>query len=184
MEEFERDLLNGISESGTSIHDIRNKSYESFENSRLDENFMGPARPDSRMLVGEFDMGKKNDPMTCSSGRSNFDVKNFVKDLETNLENFESEPAVVAPISESKKKKKKNKKEKKNSSMSDKCSVFIQEIKEPFIIVLLFILLNQRSIRDYITEIPVFAKMNSPYPSLIIRGIILATLIYLLKKWV
>ena len=56
-------------------------------------------------------------------------------------------------------------------------------MREPFIVLLLFILLNNKDLIELINRIPYIAEMNSDYPSLIIRGLMLGLIIYNLKKY-
>ena len=135
---------------------------------------------------------------SCSTGKCNttFNVNDFVQDLEQNLDNFENldnsdvnEDPKPANNDFNNDKKERIKIEvatkptvKASASLSynKMMQKFLIDIKEPIIIVLLFILLNNKYLIRMINSIPYMDVYQ--YPSLILRGIILAVIIYLLRK--
>jgi hypothetical protein len=81
---------------------------------------------------------------------------------------------------------KKEKEEEKGFFQFENLNDFIYKllikIKEPLIIVLLFVLLNNVDFIALTYQLPFMNLTNNQYPSLIIRGIILAIIIYYLRK--
>jgi hypothetical protein len=74
-------------------------------------------------------------------------------------------------------------KEEEKDDLNKNIYKFLMEIKEPVVIIFLFILLNNEELIMMIGQIPYFNKLPEPYPSLILRGSIMALLIYNLKKY-
>jgi len=181
FDELEKEIQN-YKEMSTSINRIKNKETES------DNEF-------EREPFSDVNLNKKE----------NFSVDNFVKDLETNLDNFDKRepmPSNLSFINETQKKKieylentvlddKVKSKELDNVKEPEKVSstnwkeliyTFLVEIKEPVIIIILFILVNNQDFIRVVAKIPYLNRLNNIYPSLILRGLILATIIYLLRK--
>jgi hypothetical protein len=126
-----------------------------------------------------------------------FSVDNFVKDLESNLDNFDNINDSEGPMPANtnfKKETPKPKKVEKFVEINDKplppveitwkerIYKILVEIKEPVIIILLFILLNNSDLIRTISKIPFYNRIPTIYPSLILRGLVMAILIYLLRK--
>jgi hypothetical protein len=59
---------------------------------------------------------------------------------------------------------------------------FLIEIKEPVIIIILFILVNNPDFIGVVAKIPYMNRISNQYPSLILRGLILASIVYLLRR--
>lgn len=142
-----------------------------------------------------------NDSNIKSSCKSkdckDFSVDNFVKDLESNLDNFDNIYDSEGPMPANtnfKKEAPKPKKVEKFVEINDKplapveitwkerIYTILVEIKEPVIIILLFILLNNSDLIRTIGKIPYYNRIPTIYPSLILRGLVMAILIYLLRK--
>jgi len=203
LDDLEKELLN-YKEMGTSINKIRTNETD-FINRELRYNEREPFS-DSKNKNTECDS------TGCKTKKNNFSVDSFVKDLETNLDNFDNIKNTNGPLpsninfkkekmkvkniekfdeseysEESKKSEEEPKKKKTSSSFLSKLKqrmyTILIEIKEPLIIIFLFILLNNTDLIKAITKIPYLNKISNNYPSLIIRGLILALLIYLLRKY-
>jgi hypothetical protein len=135
---------------------------------------------------------------TCKSKDcKDFSVDNFVKDLESNLDNFDNIHDSEGPMPANtnfKKELPKPKKIEKFVEINDKplapveitwrerIYTILVEIKEPVIIIFLFILLNNSDLIRTIAKIPYYNRIPTMYPSLILRGLIMAIIIYLLRK--
>jgi hypothetical protein len=126
-----------------------------------------------------------------------FSVDNFVKDLESNLDNFgninDSDGPMPSNINFKKEIPKPKKVEKfvevvnkpvvpVEISWRERIYKILVEIKEPIIIILLFILLNNSDLIRTIGKIPYYNRIPTIYPSLILRGLAMAVIIYLLRK--
>jgi len=143
----------------------------------------------------------KDDVKTCKDC-DNKEVSSFVKEIEKNLDNFDNldlegppmpanvntefknqrkDKIIEGQVEELKKepKKKVNSKKNKKLEMRD----ILMELKEPIIIIFLFILLNNEELNFYINNIPYFNRIPGIYPSLILRGAIMALIIYYLRKY-
>jgi hypothetical protein len=130
----------------------------------------------------------------------NFNINNFIKELENNLDNFDNTNENINPVAsnqdfnkirESFTEKIVNFEEDNNISeqelenyqtWNNKVYTFLVNIKEPLIIILLFILLNNKDLILLIRNISFINNIENEYPSLIIRGIILALIIYYLRN--
>ena len=162
MDDLEKELLN-YNEMGTSIEKIKNP----------DINF------------------KK------------FNINNFVKELENNLDNFDNTNENINPVASNQNFNKiresftekivnfeedndnneeELKKLKNYQTWNNKIYTFLVNIKEPIIVVLLFILLNNKDLILLTYKISFINNVENQYPSLIIRGIILASIIYYLRN--
>ena len=142
-----------------------------------------------------FNDGNKK---TCKTKDcKDFSVDNFVKDLESNLDNFDNIYDSEGPMPANtnfKKEAPKPKKIEKFVEINDKPVASVEitwkeriytilvEIKEPVIIILLFILLNNSDLIRTIAKIPYYNRIPTMYPSLILRGLVMAVIIYLLRK--
>lgn len=200
MDDLESQIMN-FDQMGTSIDKIKNPGMENknlFKNNNTTEGTCGGS-----INVG----GKKVSPS------KNFDINNFVQDLEENLDNFDNidmndingGPKASNIDNDFKKKKetfvddliefsnqaevpKKEKEEEKEKgffhfeNLNDFIYKLLIKIKEPLIIVLLFVLLNNADFIALTYQLPFMNLTNNQYPSLIIRGIILAIIIYYLRK--
>lgn len=117
----------------------------------------------------------------------NFNVTSFVSDLEKKLDNFDNikfQPSSSnVNFVKSEKIEDSIKIKKKKNVLEKKVLNLLIEAKEPFIIILLFILLNNKDLIELINNIPYINYFNNDYPSLIIRGGILGLIIYNLKKY-
>jgi len=189
MDDLERELLNNTDMS-TSINKIRNNETD-FINRELKYTEREPFS-DSKI--------KECDAPSC---KKKFSVNSFVQDLETNLDNFDNIKHFDGPLPsninfkkelEPKKIKKienlentdfdsEEEKEEKQEKKSWKEIIYnlLIKIKEPIILILLFIILNHPDLIRAITKIPYFNKIPTNYPSLILRGAILALIINLLR---
>jgi hypothetical protein len=132
-----------------------------------------------------------------------FNINNFVKELENNLDNFDNTneytetPAFNQDFKQNVKERFTedivNFEEDDNNEESEKelenyqnwnniVLTFLLNIKEPIIITLVFILLNNNDLILSINKILCINKIENQYISLIIRGIVLTIIIYYLKK--
>jgi hypothetical protein len=129
-----------------------------------------------------------------------FNINNFIKELENNLDNFDNTNENINPvpanqdfnkIRESFTEKIVNFEEDNNISeqelenyqtWNNKVYTFLVNIKEPLIIILVFILLNNKDLILLTQKIFFINNIENEYPSLIIRGIILALIIYYLRN--
>ena len=192
-DDLEKELLN-YNEMSSSIEKIKNSSAE---NKELFKD------------LDTFSSVKKSNKI--SNNNNNFDVNNFVQELENNLDNFDIVDKNIEPIASNQTFNKINEKivnfedeqdnDSDDSNYSDDDKNYnkyfkksyenwnnniydlLINIKEPIIIVLLFILLNNIDFLVLVNTLPFINKLDSPYPSLIIRGIILASIIYYLRKF-
>ena len=139
---------------------------------------------------------------------SKFNINNFIKELENNLDNFDNikDNNDTPAFNQNLKKNKENFTEKiinfdeeeyeeeeseYNSSekeleniknWNNKIYTFLVNIKEPLIIVLVFILLNNNDLILLTNKILCINKIENQYISLIIRGIVLAIIIHYLER--
>ena len=197
-DDLEKELLN-YNEMSSSIEKIKNSSTE---NKELFKD------------LDTFSSIKKSNKTL--NNNKNFDVNNFVQELENNLDNFDIVDKNIAPNRNFNKINKnftdkiinfeddKNYEDSEDSEKSEdntdninynkelkegyeiwnnKIYDLLINIKEPLIVVLLFILLNNIDIILLINTLPFINNLESPYPSLIIRGIIFASIIYYLRKF-
>jgi len=174
MEDIEN-TLNNYDEMGTTIDKIKNPGRESQPNKELFR-----------------DIFKDKEVTTCSnSGNKKFNVTNFVQDLEKNLDNFDDIGGPLPANTDFHQKKEtfvdtivKEEKPKTVKPVESSFDIytFLINIKEPLIIVLLFVLLNNIDLIALVYKIPYINGFQSHYPSLILRGIILATIIFYLRK--
>jgi hypothetical protein len=129
-----------------------------------------------------------------------FNINNFIKELENNLDNFDNTNQNINPVAanqdfnkirESFTEKIVNFEEDNNISeqelenyqtWNNKVYTFLVNIKEPLIIILVFILLNNKDLILLTQKIFFINNIENEYPSLIIRGIILALIIYYLRN--
>jgi len=183
MDDLENEIQN-YKEMSTSINRIKSRDTE-IENEYVREPF------------SDHNLNKKNNSNTsqCSLNKTNFNVDTFVKDLENNLDNFDNIQTTNSPLpsnlnfnSEKPKKKKiepmeDTKIEVKERTWKEFMYSFLIEIKEPVIIIILFILVNNPDFIKVVAKIPYLNRIPTMYPSLIIRGSILAIIIYYLRKY-
>jgi hypothetical protein len=188
FDELEQELQN-YKEMSTSINRIKN--IEPIINNQFE-----------REPFSDVNLNKKDNFYTeeFSLSKNSFSVNNFVKDLENNLDNFDNiqneEGPMPANLNPSDKKIKKKKIEKSETeeikvvSSEEELSInwkelmykFLIEIKEPVIIIILFILVNNPDFIRVVAKIPYMNRISNQYPSLILRGLILASIVYLLRR--
>ena len=188
FDELEQELQN-YKEMSTSINRIKN--IEPIINNQFE-----------REPFSDVNLNKKDNFYTeeFSLSKNSFSVNNFVKDLENNLDNFDNiqneEGPMPANLNPSDKKIKKKKIEKSETeeikvvSSEEELSInwkelmykFLIEIKEPVIIIILFILVNNPDFIGVVAKIPYMNRISNQYPSLILRGLILASIVYLLRR--
>jgi len=182
LDDLEKEIQN-YKEMSTSINRIKIKDTET--NNEFE-----------REPFSDVNLGKKEDCYTkeCKLNKTNFNIDNFVKDLETNLDNFDNiQPSNVSFANEKPKKKKVENLENvvvekvepvETHSINWKELIynFLVEIKEPVIIIIIFILVNNPDFIRVVAKIPYINRISTMYPSLIIRGLILALIVYLLRK--
>lgn len=134
-----------------------------------------------------------------------FNINNFVKELENNLDNFDNTneytdpPAfnqdfkqnfkerftedVVNFVEDDDDDNDESEKESENyKNWNNIVLTFLLNIKEPIIIIIVFILLNNNDLILLINKIFLINNIKNEYISLIIRGIILAIIIHYLKN--
>jgi hypothetical protein len=133
-----------------------------------------------------------------------FNINNFVKELENNLDNFDNTneytetPAFNQDFKQNVKERFTEdivnfEEEDDNNEESEKelenCQnwnnivlTFLLNIKEPIIIILVFILLNNNDLILLINKLFLINNIKNEYISLIIRGIVLAIITYYLKN--
>jgi len=197
-DDLEKELLN-YNEMSSSIEKIKNSSAQ---NKDLFKDL------DIFSSIKNLNKTSNNNNKTFNDNK-NFNVNNFVQDLENNLDNFDSVDKNIEPIAsnynfnkindnftekiinfedddneDSNNNINYNKELKKGyENWNNKIYDLLINIKEPLIIILLFILLNNIDFIVLINTLPFIHKIDSPYPSLIIRGIIFASIIYYLRKF-
>lgn len=172
MEDIEN-TLNDYDQMSTTIDKITNPGRESSPNKELFR-----------------DIFKDKDVTTCSNdSNKKFNVTNFVQDLEKNLDNFDDIGGPLPANTDFHQKKETFvdslvKEEKPQPVVESGFDIytFLINIKEPLIIVLLFVLLNNTDLIALVYKIPYINDFQSQYPSLILRGIILAIIIFYLRK--
>jgi len=185
FEDLEKEIQN-YKEMSTSINNIKKNETEYEREPFSDTN---------------INKAEKCTTKECTLNKTNFSVDNFVKDLEINLDNFDNIqndqgplPANLSFANEKPKKKKiehlENTVVETVETVEDVSSTnwkeliynFLIEIKEPVLIIIIFILVNNPDFIRVVGKIPYLNRLNSSYPSLVIRGAILALIVYLLRK--
>ena len=134
-----------------------------------------------------------------------FNINNFVKELENNLDNFDNTneytetPAFNQDFKQNLKERftedvvnfveddddnndESEKKLENYQNWNNTVLTFLLNIKEPIIIILVFILLNNNDLILLINKIFLINNIKNEYISLIIRGIVLAIIIHYLKN--
>ena len=129
-----------------------------------------------------------------------FNINNFITELENNLDNFDNTNENINPVASNQdfNKIKENFTEKivnfeEDNNISEKelgnyqtwnnkVYTFLVNIKEPLIIILVFILLNNNDLILLTHKIFFINNIKNQYISLTIRGIILAIIIYYLRN--
>jgi len=146
------------------------------------------------------DLFKDTAPSTkCKDCDNNINVTSFVKDLENKLDNFDNLDLESGPMPsnvniefQNNIKNKSNKeveeiieepKKIKKPNLNKKIYEILLKLREPLVIIFLFILLNNEELILMVNNIPYFNMLEGPYPSLILRGTIMAILIYYFKKY-
>jgi hypothetical protein len=186
--------LNDYDEMGTSIEKIKNPISKGKFNPLLNNG--------DRELFADLETHKKNNVSMQCNNTKNFNMNNFIKDIEDNLDNFDNADSEGPSASNNDFKHLKETfiesladlQDKEDDSSSEEEEIkeengwnirihkFLFGIREPIIIVLLFVLLNNEELINLINRIPYVNELEPPFPSLIIRGLIFALIIYLLRK--
>lgn len=165
------------------------------------------------MIDYENDLSNINEDEMSSSidklkkNNEKIDINSFILDLENNLDNIdnrtlENNKDNVDKVNEYqhlennnaneyqhlennkvKSKEIKVNKEDDNYSINKYIYTFLINIKEPLIIILLFILLNNKDLVILIDKIPYIDIVPDNFLSLLLRGVILAIIIYYFKKF-
>jgi hypothetical protein len=193
MDDLEKEILN-YKDMSTSINKIRNNETD-FINRELKYS-------EREQFSDSHNKSKDCDSTECKIKKQNFNVDSFVKDLEINLDNFDNIKENEGPLPSNinfKKKEKETKKIQKIENFEEDDTEeefedikiswkqviysFLIEVKEPIIIILIFILLNHTDLIRSIAKIPYFNRIPTNYPSLILRGSVLASIVYLLRKY-
>jgi hypothetical protein len=204
MDDLERELLN-YNDMGTSIEKIKNPGMNSLA-FQSDSKGSGIENRELFRDLNTFSSDKNPNEscQSCNVGNKNFNVNNFVQELENNLDNFDNAEENIGPsaanqdfnnVKEDFTEKLINFEDEKEDSdtseeepeeayenWNNKIYNLLVNIKEPLIVVLLFILLNNREFITLTYRLPFINNFESPYPSLVIRGIILAAVIFYLRK--
>lgn len=183
MDDLEKELLD-YDEMSTSVNKITNPQQRSNDSNR------SALRKDVRDMMST---GCATGNCNAQSSRKN--ITDFVEDLEKNLDNFDNIKTSGGPLAaninfekdlidddEDIAENEVPPEEDTYDIINKKIYEFLINAKEPFIIILLFILLNNRDFIIFIYQLPFINKINSVYPSLIIRGVIMAMIIYSLRK--
>ena len=191
MDDLEKEMLN-YKDMSTSINKIRNNETD-FINRELKYTEREP-------FSDSHNKSTECDSTECKIKKQNFNVNSFVKDLEINLDNFDNIKENEGPLPSNINFKKDEKKTKKIEKIEEEFEDyednnednelswkeiiydFLINIKEPFIIILIFILLNHPDLIRTVAKIPYLNKIPTNYPSLILRGGVLALIVYLLRK--
>ena len=165
MEEFDLENM-----GGTSISDLKKREV----NSEPVELYISES---DKLPKFSYDIDNKIKPKKTK--KKSINMNNFVRDLETNLENLSKKPSQYDNISSI------NLKGNINNEKSGGSRTFYEqciEFKYLDIIfsILLFLLLNNKLSIEIIYKIP---YIDSPYPNLLIRSIIFGLLIFLIKKY-
>lgn len=142
------------------------------------------------IIMDEFNFDDNNNNIGTSVSKLKTNIKNndelfvLIKDLEDRLDNIEltnnaSESLLINtdPI----KQDDQNPIKQKKSKSIKQTKINYQEI---IIYMVIFILLNTKMIIEFIYKIPYLTTINSPYPNLIIRGVIFGLAIFLYKKFI
>ena len=209
MDDLEKELLN-YNDMGTSIEKIKNREIENKELSRDLNTYTNKSQKcnvsnkkfninnfvqELENNLDNFDNTEESTEEDISPIASNQYFNKVREEMTEKLINFEDEKDnsnnFDKKLKDSKKLKElkelkeltelKESKEKYQNFNNKLCN-FLINIKEPMIIILLFILLNNRDLIILIYRLPFIKNIESQYPSLIIRGIILASIIYYLRK--
>lgn len=203
MDDLEKEIMN-FNQMGTSIDKINNSAIDKINNPGIENKdiFVNKNSREGTCNSSVNVGGKKISPS------KNFDMTDFVQDLEDNLDNFDNIDRNRGPTpanidSDFKKKKetfadlitfsteakvpdedkeKDEEKEEEKGNINDTIYNFLIEIKEPLIIILLFVLLNNPEIISLTYQLPFMNLTNNQYPSLLIRGMLLAVIIYYLRQ--
>ena len=206
MDDLEKELLN-YNDMGTSIKKIKNREIENKELSR-DLNTCNIKSQKCNVSNKKFNIN--NFVQELENNLDNFDnieesteedispiasnqyfnkvreemtekLINF-EDEKDNSNNFDKKIKDFKKLKELKELIELKESKEKYQNFNNKICNFLINIKEPIIIILLFILLNNRDLIILIYRLPFIKNIESQYPSLIIRGIILALIIYYLRK--
>jgi len=202
--DLERNLQN-YNEMGTSITDLKADNLPKYADREPFKDIPQKGQ------TGETGMNQlKKECTNCDE--KDFNVNNFIKDLEKNLDNFDNVDFQSGPLPSNLNENFQNQKKEKileklvddkptmvdtkmksmnaikkarkdKQSNNNKMYKILTKIRELVIIILLFVLLNNPELIQIVDQIPYMNYFDSPYPSLIFRGGILAIIIYYLKKY-
>lgn len=201
-DDLEKELLN-YNEMSSSIEKIKNLSAENKDLFRDLDTFTSVKNSNKNYKNYNNDNNNKNFDVNnfvqeLENNLDNFDsVDKIIEPMASNqkfnkinekIVNFEdnnSDDSVSSDDSNNSNDDKNYNKYLKNiyENWNNKIYDLLINIKEPIIIVLLFILLNNIDFLVLVNTFPFINNLDSPYPSLIIRGIILALIIYYLRKF-
>ena len=184
--------LEDYNEMGTSIEKIKNPISKGKFNPLLNNG--------DRELFADLETHKKNNVSMQCGNTKNFNMNHFIKDIEDNLDHFDNADSEGPSASnndfrhqketfieslvdlEDKDDDDSSEEEEPDNSWNIKIYNFLFGIREPIIIILLFVILNNEELINLIDKIPYVNQLEPPFPSLIIRGILLALIIYMLRK--
>lgn len=155
MEEFDLESM-----GGTSVSDLKKRESNISESDKLPK--------------FSYDIDNKIKPKKTK--KKSINMNNFVRDLETNLENLSKKPIQYDNINSINLKGNIN--NEKSSTFYEQCIEF--KYLDIIFSILLFLLLNNKLSIETIYKIP---YIDSPYPNLIIRSIIFGLLLFLIKKY-
>ena len=173
MSDFDIDNM-----GGTSISTLNDNSDIELDYSTIlnDINTIGNTTVNDKICEGRDNtmqsMKKKN---LSRKEKKNINMNNFVRNLETNLDNLGKSNNNINSI-----------KIKKNVNITKDKSYLAQFVEYKYldilISMLLFLLLNNKLTIETIYRI-LSLNIDNPYPNLIIRTIIFGALIFLIKKY-
>ena len=174
MEEFDLENM-----GGTSISDLKKREV----NSEPVELYVSES---DKLPKFSYDIDNKIKPKKTK--KKSINMNNFVRDLETNLENLSKKPTQYDIVNTNNNISSINLKGNINNEKSGGSRTFYEqciEFKYLDIIfsILLFLLLNNKLSIEIIYKIPYINSIDSPYPNLLIRSIIFGLLIFLIKKY-
>ena len=157
-------------------------------------------------LLNYDDMGTTIEKIKKTNINLNkFNINNFVKELENNLDNFDNTNEYTEPpafnqdfkqnlkerfsedivnfVEDDDNENDESEKELENyQNWNNTVLTFLLNIKEPIIIIIVFILLNNNDLILLINKIFLINNIKNEYISLIIRGIVLASIIHYLER--
>ena len=158
---------------------------------------------DETEMSSSIDKLKKSNETAISAtdkmkkSNEKIDINSFILDLENNLDNIDNidnknnidnidKVHEYQHLENNKENNlEKNIENKKNNKecINKQVYTFLINIKEPLIIILLFILLNNKDLNILIDKIPYIDILPDNFLSLLLRGLVLAIIIYYFKKF-